>query len=62
VIAVDSACLSAKMPTLFRFLLVVGVLGGLLYAAAFWLTRFVDPQPREMTVTIPPDKLFKPPR
>jgi hypothetical protein len=50
------------MPTLFRFLLVIGVLGGLLYAGAFWLSRFVDPQPREMTVTIPPDKLFKPPR
>ena len=53
---------SAKMPSLFRFLLVIGVLGGLMYAGAFWLSRFVDPQPREMTVTIPPDKLFKPPR
>jgi hypothetical protein len=50
------------MPTLFRFLLVIGVLGALVYAGAFWLSRFVDPQPREMTVTIPPDKLFKPPR
>ena len=50
------------MPSLFRFLLVIGVLGGLMYAGAFWLIRFVDPQPREMTVTIPPDKLFKPPR
>jgi hypothetical protein len=48
------------MPTLFRFLLVIGLLGGLVYAGAFWLSRFVDPQPREMTVTIPPDKLFKP--
>ena len=47
------------MPTLFRFLLVIGVLGCLMYAGAFWLSRFVDPQPREM---IPPDKLFKPPR
>jgi len=50
------------MPTLFRFLLVVGLLGGLVYAGAFWLTQYVDPQPREMTVTIPPDKLFKPSR
>jgi len=50
------------MPTLFRFLLVIGAIGALLYAGAFWLSRFVDPQPREMTVTIPPDKLFKPPR
>ena len=60
--AVDSASPSAKMPTLFRFLLVIGVLGALVYAGAFWLTQFVDPQPREMTVTIPPDKFFKPPR
>jgi hypothetical protein len=50
------------MPTLFRFLLVVGLLVAGVYAAALWLTRFVDPQPREMTVTIPPDKFFKPPR
>ena len=50
------------MPTLFRFLLVVGVLGALVYAGAFLLTRHVDAQPREMTVTIPPDKLFKPSR
>jgi hypothetical protein len=50
------------MPTLFRFLLVVGVLGALVYAGAFFLTRHVDLQPREMTVTIPPDKLFKPSR
>jgi hypothetical protein len=48
------------MPTLFRFLLVIGLLGALVYAAAFSLTRFVDPQPREMSVTIPPDKFFKP--
>ena len=50
------------MPTLFRFLVVIGILGALVYACAFALTRFVDPQPREMSVTIPPDKLFKPPR
>ena len=50
------------MPSLFRFLLVIGVLGGLVYGGAFSLTRHVEPQPREMTVTIPPDKLFKPSR
>jgi hypothetical protein len=49
------------MPTLFRFLVVVGLVAGLVYAGAVWLT-YVDPQPREMTVIIPPDKLFKPPR
>jgi hypothetical protein len=50
------------MPTLFRFLLVVGVLGAIVYAGAFALVRAVDPSPREMTVIIPQDKLFKPPR
>ena len=50
------------MPTLFRFLVVVGLLGGLIYAGAFWLVHTVDPVPREMTVIIPQDKLFKPNR
>jgi hypothetical protein len=47
------------MPSLFRFLLVVGVLGGLAYAGIFTLARMVDPQPREIVVTIPHDKLLK---
>ncbi len=50
------------MPSLFRFLLVVGILGGLGYVALFSLAKYVDPHPREMTVTISPDKFFKPPR
>ncbi len=47
------------MPSLFRFLLVIGLLGGIVYAGAVTLTRFVEPQPREMSVTISPDKFFK---
>jgi hypothetical protein len=50
------------MPSFFRFLLVVGLLGGLGYAGLFSLAHYIDPQPREMTVTVSPDKLFKPPR
>jgi hypothetical protein len=45
------------MPSLFRFLLVLGILGGLGYAGIATLARLVDPQPREITVTIPQDKL-----
>jgi hypothetical protein len=60
--AESAAFPSANMPTLFRFLLVVGVLGAIVYAGAFALVRAVDPSPREMTVIIPQDKLFKPPR
>jgi hypothetical protein len=47
------------MPSLFRFLLVVGVLGGLAYGGVYSLARFVEPQPREIVVTIPPDKLLR---
>lgn len=45
------------MPTLFRFLFVVAVLAGLGFAAIFALATFVEPQPREMTTTIPPNRL-----
>ena len=47
------------MPSLFRFLTVVAVLGGIVYGAIFALANFVGPKSREMTVTIPPDKFFK---
>ena len=47
------------MPSLFRFLIVVGLLGGLAYAGAYSLVKMVQLQPREMTVIIPPDKLLK---
>jgi hypothetical protein len=47
------------MPSLFRFLTVVAVLGGIVYGAIFALANFVTPTPREMTVTIPADKFLK---
>jgi hypothetical protein len=47
------------MPTLFRFLTVVGIIAGLGYGALFALANLVNPKPREMTVTIPPDKFLK---
>jgi cobalamin synthase len=47
------------MPSLFRFLTVVGVIAGLIYGAIFALANFVSPKPREMTVTIPADKFLK---
>jgi hypothetical protein len=50
------------MPSLFRFLLVVGVLAGVVYAAMFGLANFVQPKPREITVTVPQDRLLKPQR
>ncbi|TNC08607.1 histidine kinase [Methylobacterium terricola] len=45
------------MPTLFRFLAVVAILAGLAFAAMFALATFVEPTPREISVTIPATKL-----
>ncbi len=47
------------MPTLFRFLSVVAVIGAIMYGTIFALANFVNPKPREMTVSIPADKFLK---
>ncbi|MBR1248580.1 histidine kinase [Bradyrhizobium sp. AUGA SZCCT0169] len=47
------------MPSLFRFLTVFGIIAGIGYGVVFALANFVNPKPREMTVTIPPDKFLK---
>jgi len=47
------------MPSLLRLLVILGLVGGLAYAAMFTLANFVQPKPREITVTIPPDKFLK---
>ena len=47
------------MPSLFRFLLAIGIIGGLGYGVIFALATFVNPKPREMTVTVPPDRFYK---
>jgi hypothetical protein len=47
------------MPSLFRFLTVVGLIVGIIYGVIFSLANFVTPKAREMTVTIPPDKFLK---
>ena len=45
------------VPTLLRFLFVIAVLAGLGFAAMFALATLVEPEPREMTVTIPASRL-----
>ena len=47
------------MPSLFRFLTVVAVIGAVIYGTIFVLANFVNPKPREMTINIPPDKFLK---
>jgi len=48
------------MPSLFRFLAVVGLLIGPVYRVIYALASFVEPTPREITITVPRDVLNKP--
>jgi hypothetical protein len=48
-----------RMPSLFRFLSVIAIIGGLIYGAVYALANFVKPTPREMTINISPDKFQK---
>ncbi|HYF57091.1 MAG TPA: histidine kinase [Salinarimonas sp.] len=45
------------MPTLFRFLVVLLVLGGIGFGVMVALATFVKPEPREMSETISPMRL-----
>lgn len=47
------------MPSLIRFLVFVALLAGLVYGGMIALVTLVEPQPREMTDTIPPARLNK---
>lgn len=45
------------MPSLFRFLAILAIMAGCVFAAIFVLATFVEPTQREMSVTIPNSKL-----
>ena len=45
------------MPTLFRFIITIAVLAGIVYGAMFALVTFVEPNKGEMTIRIPPERL-----
>lgn len=47
------------MPSLIRFLVLIGILGGLVFAGMIALVAFVEPQPREMSQSILPARLNK---
>lgn len=47
------------VPSLIKFLVVVGILAGLIYGGMIALVTFVEPQPREMIQMIPPARLNK---
>ena len=45
------------VPSLIRFLVICGVLAGLVYGGMFALATMVEPQEREMRVKIPSNKI-----
>jgi hypothetical protein len=47
------------MPSLLRFLLVLCLLAGAAYGAMYALAHWYNPRPREITISIPPDKFTK---
>ena len=47
------------MPSLFRFLTLICIVAGLVYGGMFALANWFNPKPREITVSIPPDKFAK---
>jgi hypothetical protein len=47
------------MPSLLRFLSVVAILAAVVYGGIYALAHFVEPRPREISVSIPPEKFFK---
>jgi hypothetical protein len=47
------------MPSLLRLLTVIAILGAAVYGGLYALSHYVQPKPREITVSIPPDKFFK---
>ena len=49
------------MPSLFKFLVFVGLIGVIGYVVVFSLANFVKYPPREIVVTIPSDKFLKKP-
>lgn len=47
------------MPSLFRFLVTIGLLVGLVYAAMLALVTLVTPEPHEIVQTVPASRLNK---
>ena len=45
------------MPSLIRFLVVIGLIAGAIYGSMVALVMFVEPNPREMSVRIPNERL-----
>ena len=53
----DAGAPETPVPTLFRFLAFLAIVGALVFGGMIALVTFVEPQQREMTQTLPPAKL-----
>jgi hypothetical protein len=47
------------LPSLIRFLIIVGAIVAIVYGVMVALVTYVTPQPRQMTYTIPAQRLNK---
>jgi hypothetical protein len=47
------------MPSLLRLLAVIAIICAIVYGGLYALSHFVQPTPREISVSIPPNKFFK---
>jgi hypothetical protein len=50
------------MPSLIRFIVFCAVVGGIVYGAMFALVLYVEPNPREISVRVPTDRINPPAR
>ncbi len=48
------------MPTLFRLLAVLAIIAGAIYGGMVALVTFVEPQPRDVTIRIPSERINPP--
>ena len=48
------------MPTLFRFLCILAIIAGAVYGSMWALVTFVEPEPRDVTVRIPSERVNPP--
>lgn len=47
------------MPTLTRYLFILAVLGAGVYGALYSLAHYVEPTPRQITIRLPTDRLYR---
>lgn len=56
-IAATASRVRLTVPTLFRFVAFLALLGGLVFGGMVALVAFVKPEPREMIEVVPPSRL-----